>query len=291
MNFVRNCPECKTKLKYVKKQSFKVAMKRNSKCRSCSKKGSKNPMYGKMTGDKNPMYGKIGSENPFYGKKHSKETIEKLRKSATERSKNLSKEHLRKITKILRENANTLHPYKIWLKKYGKEEADKRESLRCKRLSKAMSGKGNPMYGKPAPLKSGNGWGGWYNDWYFRSLLELSYMVNYIEKNNLKWESAEKKKFKIPYIDFKGSDRNYFPDFFVEDKFLIECKPKSLFLSKINESKKIAAEQFCRDNGFVYQMIEPKKLDFHTINTMVENGQIIFNKNTVIKFRQYKKNH
>jgi hypothetical protein len=63
---------------------------------------------------------------------------------------------------------------------YGKEKANKMKN----NLSILNSGSKNKMYGKPSPQGSGNGWSGWYKGWYFRSLIELSYMVNVIEK---KW--------------------------------------------------------------------------------------------------------
>jgi len=50
------------------------------------------------------------------------------------------------------------------------------------------------MYGKPAPIGSGNGWSGWYKGWYFRSLLELSFMINVIERFKMSWQNAETKK-------------------------------------------------------------------------------------------------
>ena len=63
------------------------------------------------TGKNNPMYGKFGKENPRYGKSN----------------------------------------YDIWLKKYGKEKADKRQIKINKRMSENHAdfcGENNPMYGR-----------------------------------------------------------------------------------------------------------------------------------------------
>jgi hypothetical protein len=38
--------------------------------------------------------------------------------------------------------------YQRWLEKYGKDEADRREAIRAVKMSKVMSGSGNPFYGK-----------------------------------------------------------------------------------------------------------------------------------------------
>jgi hypothetical protein len=87
--------------------------------------------------------------------------------------------------------------YKVWVKKYGKKIADNM-NRECS-LKKSHKGEKNYWFGKTPPFGSGNGWSGWYNGWYFRSLLELSYMVNIIEKYNIDWVSGEKNEYKIEY--------------------------------------------------------------------------------------------
>ena len=106
-----------------------------------------------------------------------------------------------------------------WL---GKEKAD---ALRKKRSENAK-GKNNSMYGKPAPKKSGCGIQGYYNNFYFRSLLELQYILM-MEKKNKQIETAETKEFQINYI-YEGRNRTYHPDFYIKDEQkIIELKPKS----------------------------------------------------------------
>lgn len=157
---------------------------------------------------------------------------------------------------------------------YGEEEA-----LRIKKkLSKATSGKNNPMFGKPSPQGSGNGWSGWYKGWYFRSLRELSYMINVIEKNNLKWESAEKKKYRIPYINWEGTERNYFADFIIGNN-LIEIKPKKLINTDTVNRKRKAAEKFCKNIGLQYLLLSEEDFDSlsqHEIKNLIDNGIIKF---------------
>ena len=46
------------------------------------------------------------------------------------------------------------------------------------------------MYGRFSPRGSGNGWSGWYKEWYFRSLLELSYMINETKFNMGYWRKS-----------------------------------------------------------------------------------------------------
>lgn len=57
----RMCPECGRPIEYSTKKTFDQAVKRNSRCVSCGR--SRNVM---------------GERNPFWGKKHSQETIDHL---------------------------------------------------------------------------------------------------------------------------------------------------------------------------------------------------------------------
>lgn len=151
------------------------------------------------------------------------------------------------------------------------------KSLQIKnKISLSSSGKNNPMYGKPSPIGSGNGWSGWYKGWYFRSLRELSYMINIIEKFNLKWEKAEKSKFKIFYLDFNNKLKTYYPDFLINNKYLIEIKPKKLHNSKVVQLKKKAAEKFCKENNFIYKLRDISILSNQKILELYQSKEIKF---------------
>lgn len=158
---------------------------------------------------------------------------------------------------------------------YGEEKA-----LRIKeKMSNATTGKNNPMYGKPSPIGSGNGWSGWYKNWYFRSLLELSFMINYIEKQNLQWDSGERAKYNISYIDWEGKERSYFPDFILEKNRMIEIKPTNLRNSKNVLLKENAAITWCNEHNFEYQIIESnniQKLNKEEIKQLYDLGVIKF---------------
>ena len=126
---------------------------------------------------------------------------------------------------------------------YGVEKATKMKLAK----SKANSGSNNPMFGKPSPNGSGNGWSGWFNGYFFRSLLELSFMILF-EKEGIKFKTGEKFKDKIPYND-NGKIKNYFPDFILEDGRIIEIKPTSLVntysnILKFNAAKEKFGEKF-----------------------------------------------
>lgn len=132
------------------------------------------------------------------------------------------------------------------------------------------------MYGKPSPKGSGNGWSGHYKGKYFRSLLELSYIVSILERFQLQWESAEQKKFRIKYIDEVGETRNYYADFVINEKYLVECKPKNLQNSERVLAKEEFAEKFCLANNLKYKIVDIPRLSDDQIDVLHDNGDLVF---------------
>jgi hypothetical protein len=254
----RNCPRCNSIINYSNSRSFKEASRKNSICKSCSKKGIKfSDEHRKKLSESASK--KIGIQNPFYGYKHSEETKEKIR------NHNIGKKYSDEINKSKG--------------RVGRSPSNKGISLSEEtknKISLATSGKNNPMYGKPSPIGSGNGWSGWYKNHYFRSIKELSFIINYLERFNLKWESGESKKFQIKYKDWEGKIRNYYPDFFINDSFLVEIKPKKLWNNKIVKLKKTQAENFCKNNNIKYKLIDPILIDEEMIESLICEGHLIF---------------
>lgn len=269
----RNCPECNNILKYKTQSNCNQARLLDKLCRSCTKK--------KYTGEK----------NSFYGKKHSADTKNKIRSTRQKNGNSpwQTKEYRNKMSKLTsgpnNPRFNKANNYDLWIQKYGKEEADRK--LASMKIKKSLSSKGknNPMYGKPAPRGSGNGWKGWYKGWFFRSLKELSYMVNVIEKKGLKWKSAESKELTIPYINWDGSERTYRADFLLEDKHLVEIKPSKLKNSVVVNLKKTAAEDFCSNKGLTYRIEDCDLLPTKIIKNLRETGILKFTDRYESKFR------
>lgn len=252
------CPKCG---KERKMSSYSNALlNKNNICLECS------------NDEKKIKY--LGENNPFYGKKHSKKTKDKI--SSANSKWERTEEQKQKLRDNLKIFGNTKSPYSIWTEKYGKEEADKRLMILKEKQSKNSSGPNNSMYGKPSPEGSGNGWSGWYKGWYFRSLRELSYMINEIEAKNLTWKSAESKELIIDYNDWNGNKRTYRADFLIEEKYLVECKPEKLMNSINVKLKQEAAIKFCKDKGYEYQLIEPKILSNEKIKELYLSKKIKF---------------
>ena len=276
-NLTRICPSCKSTITHTLKHNRDRADKMERICQKCAMKI--------LNADNK------GENNPFYGMHHTPESI---RKAIENRDYSVYKtKEFRKKQQILNSGKNNKmygkSVYSVWLNKYGKEEADKRELSRKDKLSVASSGKNNSMYGKPSPNGSGQGWKGWYNNHFFRSLRELSYMI-YLNENNIKWETGETKKFTVNYIDYKGTPRTTRPDFFINKNELIEIKPLKLHNSPQVKAKKLAFEEFCKLNNYTYKLLDVNINSFG-IKKEMDAGNIKFMKNYKQKFLKYIKNN
>jgi len=253
MNNTRICPKCNITITYASKYTFRNATLNNSKCKLCAIK---------QINIENILSGRLKGENhPNFGVKYSEER----RKQMSDNAADMSGKKNPMFGKTF---------YDCWLVKYGKEIADQKQLEYRHKLSIARRGEKNSMFGKPSPQGSGNGWSGWYKGWYFRSLLELSYMIKVIERFGLKWKSAECKELSIPYINWENKPRNYFADFLVNDNYLIECKPKKLHGSVSVQSKASGSKIFCKQRGLTYKLRCIRILDKSIIRNLVESGKI-----------------
>lgn len=289
--FIRKCPICGQIINYTNKYNCQNAEKKNTKCKSCAIKlimtdERKEQMKLRVIGNKNPMFGKHGNQNPFYGKKHTKESKSKMIVNR-DYSSYKTEEFRKKISYLNSGDKNPMFGktvYSIWIEKYGEDIANERmNELRLKQ-SLNSSGKNNPMFGKPSPNGSGNGWSGWYKNWFFRSVKELSYMINVIERYNMEWVSAESNNYKINYNDYKNSDRTYTADFIVNNKYMVEIKPKKLWSSDGVLRKKEAAIKFCNQNNLIYKLRDVPNLSFETILDLYNQKIIIFTEKYNEKF-------
>jgi hypothetical protein len=155
---------------------------------------------------------------------------------------------------------------------YGIEQAAKMQKHLSTVLTgkPGLTGKQNPQFGKPPHQGSGNGWSGWYKNWYFRSIKELSFMINYIEKNNHTWKSAEISEYAIPYIYFDGAERHYFADFIVNNNLLVEVKPLSLVNTPLVQLKSRAAIKWCNSKKIKYQIFTEKQFDILNFQDIIK---------------------
>ncbi len=247
-NWMRNCPKCGKVIQYSSIWTKQQGDRNNSKCPECAWHGENNPFYGKTHSDE--VKAKIAD--------HSTEAWQKRQAYIkTDEYKAWASEKLSGEGNP-RFGLGSLK--EIWTKKYGEEEAEKRWSEWKKKLSAKSAGSGNPMYGKPAPNGAGNGWSGWYKGWFFRSLHELSFVINVIERFKFNWKTGESRQYVVQYVDHTGQVRNYFPDFILNDKYVVECKPKKLHITPKVMAKMEAAKAMCKEKGLVFKIMTPKLL-------------------------------
>ena len=159
-----------------------------------------------------------------------------------------------------------------WLKKIS--HIYKTDEFKQK-ISTVTSGKNNPMYGKPAPTGSGKGISGWYKTFYFRSLHELKFIL-VCERFKLSIASIE--KLKIPYINYDGRERTYSPDFIVNEKFIVEIKPKKLFKTPSNLLKFNVAKEYCKKNNLKFKLMDLGIVYHDELQTMINNNKVKLNK-------------
>jgi len=248
--FKRVCPQCGNDIFYANKYNLKYSSAANTLCSRCCVSGE---------------------NNGFFGKRHSKKTIKKFQNKDTSYTQTQEfREMSSKRAKKVFENPEIRAKLNINNRGLSKQKINQWK----KKLSKANSGSNNAMYGKPSPQGSGNGWSGWYNGFYFRSLLELSYL-KYLFDNDVKFRTAETQEFKVEYKDWEGNKRNYFPDFYLEDtKEIVEIKPKKLVNSKQNKSKFKAAK---KKYGNKFKIItEEIKISDDEIKILYENHEVKF---------------
>jgi hypothetical protein len=279
--YTRNCKQCNSIIVYSTKQSYENANNKNSICKNCVLLN-----HNKQMGEEQ----RLGlRKNGFYGKKHSDEFCKRL--SEQYRGRTLKPEQIK------RQKENTLrginHPnhgksfYDILFEKYGKEGADERLIKFKEKASKNSKGKNNPMYGKPSPQGSGNGWSGWYKDFYFRSLHELQFLL-VAERFKLKSKSAESKEYQIKYTDFDGIVRNYFPDYVVNGKWLVEVKPKKLWNTPKNKIKFEAAREWCNDKNLIFKVVDFGKVESFIFDNLIETNSVVLNKRYIEKYFKLK---
>ncbi len=257
--YIRECPKCNGQITYKSKGAYTTAKKRDSNCKSCSRSGKNNPMYGR-----------VGDKNPFYGRKHSEETILKMKqadKSYVKDNPSMMKnlDEGRKIRNTLGSN------YQIWVKKFGVEEADKRLKISRDKVSKVMSGEGNPMYGKISPQGSGNGWKGWYNGRFFRSLRELNFIIQHPE-----YQSAETKDWTVEF-EWRGNKRTTRADFICHtQRSLVECKPEKLIETPFVLARCEALSKLCEERGYTFSIVDSGIVDKEELISLTSCGNIVW---------------
>jgi hypothetical protein len=228
-----------------------------------------------------------GEKNAWYGKHHTEISKQKIRDNKT--YDYVTDEFRQKMSKMNSGVNGSMYGKKVFpilVQKYGEVKANeiwniKREKARIRMLSDL-----NPQRGKPPHQGSGNGWKGWYKGWFFRSIRELSYMINVIEYQNLVWRTAETNDLQIPYIGYNNTNRIYRADFLINEKILVEVKPKQLHNTCIVNLKKHAAIEYCKTRNLEYEIIDPPLLTTDQLIILYKDNKIQFMDKYEQKFKK-----
>jgi primosomal replication protein N len=270
----RICPQCGSKIEYRNKYRKTYSEKHKKVCAKCAY-NMRVAKYGN-TLEKIHREIKEGKRvNGFLNKKHSEETRKKMKCKKKDMLVFQTPEYKEKMSKLTSGENNPMfgkRVFDIWVEKYGIEEANKREIERKNKISIKTNGKNNPMYNKETPLKSGNGIHGWYKNFYFRSLHELKFIL-ICERFKLKIISAE--KIRIKYLSYTGNERTYSPDYIVDNKYLIEIKPKKLHNTPLNSLKFRSAIEYCKEKYLKFKVLDfgiifQNELDRLILNNIVK---------------------
>lgn len=222
------------------------------------------------------------------GKKRSKIQCEKMSKSMLTRWSDVSyRDRVTKSMKIANKGngRNFLKDGKPWNVGIpaSKESIEKALATK-KRNGVNMSGENNPQFGKSPSPKAGRGINGRYKNQWFRSSLELFYLL-YFDLNDINFKSAETKEFQTVYF-LNGVKHTYSPDLFIIDtNEIIEIKPKKRISEKVNILKMKSLQEKFNNYNCLFKT-EEDIIDFIDTVTIKVILDIIDNKELVMEQKQ-----
>lgn len=136
--------------------------------------------------------------------------------------------------------------------KYGEDNAQIKYNKWKSNLYSFGSGQLNPQYGKSPFTEGGMSYKGWYKNIFFRSSLELLFMVENWNKN---LKSAENSNFRVQY-EFNKSNFYYYPDFYsINDNTIYEIKSKKWISFDKNKAKINAANRKFESECIGYKVV------------------------------------
>ncbi|MEK6878950.1 MAG: helix-turn-helix domain-containing protein, partial [Nanoarchaeota archaeon] len=131
-------------------------------------------------------------------------------------------------------------------------------------------------YERPPIKMKSRSYTGYYKNWFFRSLNELSFVLCELETNRIRWCSGETLQYRVQYKDKNNTLRYYYPDFILLDKKeVVECKPKRFWTDRTIKSKSKAAKKAFKKIDFIYKLID-YPINFKKIALAYKNKQIKF---------------
>lgn len=153
--YTRKCPQCEKIIFHSSKYNRNTHEKKKTLCRTCSGK-LKYKKHGSHIDIVNSEVKSGNRKNGFQDKKHTPESKQLIIQSHLKNIESYKTEEFRnKISQLNLGEKNPMYGktvFDIWVKKYGLEEANRRNEIRKQKLSIKNKGRNNPMYGKETPF-------------------------------------------------------------------------------------------------------------------------------------------
>lgn len=140
-----------------------------------------------------------------------------------------------------------------------------------KRPGTGLSGELNPQYGKSPSPRAGRGINGRFGSLFFRSSLELMYLI-YWHESGVLVESAETQQFRVDYIGPDQLPHTYSPDYVLDNTQVVELKPEKLHTND-TVLKKFNALTTTHGKSFECLLLGYKNIGSH-IRDYITEGKI-----------------
>ncbi|MDE2095646.1 MAG: hypothetical protein KGL39_00185 [Patescibacteria group bacterium] len=190
-----------------------------------------------------------GVGNPFYGRKHTKETKKKIA--------------LSRIGRKMSEEA-------------------------CRKMSENRRGERNHMYGKPPLKNTSTGIGGWFNGIYFRSSCELNFLLNHQDVDwQSSEQTAFRIPYVNSRGEKRNYFPDFFGDGFLVEVKPKNWQNDPTKHHDV-EAKSRAAVRFCQIKGFSYIRVEMPVIDKKKIFKIRETETIKLNSRWEKSYQKWK---
>ena len=139
----------------------------------------------------------------------------------------------------------------------------------------------NPEYAKKVIQNSKKSYvNGEYKGLYYDSSYELAFILK-LEYEHGDLKSIKRANFYISYKNKNGKSSCYYPDFILDEKFLVEVKGKAPWIDLENlELKNKAGYKWCLENKMKFRLVELKDFGYHWLGKAlkkhkeIKNGEI-----------------
>jgi hypothetical protein len=152
-------------------------------------------------------------------------------------------------------------------------------------FSKSKMGSKNSAFGK-VYRNSGRSVKGYYKEKFFRSLLELSYLLH-VESLGISVSTIEYECFSIPWVDDKGSQRTYKIDFFLpEYSVAVEIKQSFALQNRDNILKWSSAQDFFNKINVEFAVVTERDISKISFQEAQNNPCVFLDERSFKGFRR-----